>query len=32
MLDTSKMSPKDIASLKAEGAARGWGAKVQWWP
>ena len=32
MLDTGKMTPTDVASLKAEGAARGWGDKVQWFP
>ena len=32
MLDTSKMTPNDIAALKAEGAARGWGDKVVYWP
>lgn len=32
MLDTSKMAPNDIAALKAEGATRGWGDKVVYWP
>lgn len=32
MLDTSKMTPNDIAALKAEGAARSWGSKVVYWP
>ncbi len=32
MLDTSKMTPNDIAALKAEGAARSWGNKVVYWP
>lgn len=32
MLDTSKMSAADVAALKAEGAARGWGARVLFWP
>ena len=32
MLDTSTMTPNDIAALKAEGAARGWGDKVVYWP
>jgi len=32
MLDTSKMTPSDIAALKAEGAVRGWGDKVVYWP
>jgi len=32
MLDTSTMTPSDIAALKAEGAARGWGDKVVYWP
>jgi hypothetical protein len=31
MLDTSKMTPKDVAALKAEGDKRGWGDKVQWY-
>jgi hypothetical protein len=29
MLDTSKMKPADVAALKQEGAARGWG---KYWP
>ena len=32
MLDTSTMTPSDTAALKAEGAARGWGDKVVYWP
>ncbi len=32
MLDTSKMSPADIAALRSAGEARGWGNRVQWWP
>jgi hypothetical protein len=32
MLDTSKMKPEDVAALKQEGQARGWGDRVQYWP
>ena len=32
MLDTSKMSSGDIGALKAEGAGRGWGNRVVYWP
>lgn len=32
MLDTSKMSPGDIGALRLEGAARGWGNRVVYWP
>jgi hypothetical protein len=32
MLDTSKMKPEDVAALKKEGTARGWGDRVQYWP
>ena len=32
MLDTSKMKPADVAALKQEGAARGWGERVKYWP
>jgi len=30
IVSTSGMSPGDIAALKAEGASRGWGDRVQW--
>ena len=32
MLDTSTMTPSDLAALKAEGATRSWGNKVVYWP
>lgn len=32
MLDTAKMTPADVAALKAEGVARNWGNKLAWWP
>lgn len=32
MLDTSEMSLGDINTLKVEGAARGWGNTVVYWP
>lgn len=32
MLDTSKMKPADVAALKQEGLARGWGDRVRYWP
>jgi len=32
MIDTSKMSPSDVAALRQQGASRGWGDKVKWWP
>ena len=32
MLDTGKMSPADIASMKAEGIKRGWGDRVKFFP
>lgn len=32
MLGTSTTTQRDIAALKAEGAARGWGDKVVYWP
>jgi hypothetical protein len=32
MLDTSKMNDADVAALKSEGTARGWGDRVQYWP
>jgi hypothetical protein len=32
IVDTSKMSAADVRALRAEGAARGWGNRVKWWP
>ncbi|HEY7559383.1 MAG TPA: hypothetical protein VIH18_31725 [Candidatus Binatia bacterium] len=32
MVDTGQMTAADIATLKAEGVTRGWGAKVQFFP
>ena len=32
VLDTSKMAPGDLAALKAEGVALGWGNRVVYWP
>lgn len=32
IIDTSKMKPADVEALRAEGARRGWGDRVKWWP